>query len=257
MNKEIANFFWNGTLSIYEKKCIESFVKNNFIVRVWSNDKLQDLPNGAELCDASKIIPQEILEKTSHPSGKFENVGDNHLNAAAISDIFRANVGSEIEGWYFDTDCFCLKDQSEFTKLRENKPLVVAHEDPKDTSYINNAIMYLSSEVSVALRKAVYEECVRYNYKFTEWAQIGPILISRFIAQHGLTPNVISHNNFYSIYWTEMNLFASPELLQIALLRNKDSYVTHLWNSQLVSHKIKPNLPPEGSYLDYLFKGLE
>ena len=64
--KEIANFFWAGnSLSIYEQLSLKSFLLNNFIVRVWSYDKL-DLPNKIELMDAEKILPKADSHKYNY-----------------------------------------------------------------------------------------------------------------------------------------------------------------------------------------------
>lgn len=258
--KEIANFFWCGELSIYEKKCIQSFIKHNFTVKVWSFDEIKDLPEGSIWCDAGTIISKDLLYKVSQPMADAldNDKKDNHANYAAISDIFRTNVGSKIDGWYFDTDCFCLKDQEEFKSLRLDKPFVMSYEDNSHSWYVNNAIIFANPEISQLLINVTEQKCIEYNYAFPSWTFIGPTLISNTLASNNLMQYVGKYDDFYAIHWSNMDQFLDPAMLHIALDKTKDSYVTHIWNSQLnQAYDIKNKLPPEGSYIDYLFKGLE
>lgn len=256
---EIANFFWIGKLTTYEKKCIQSFVKHNFMVRVWSFVEITDLPEGATWCDAGKIISKDLLQKVQHPMhDQIDNKKDNHANYAAISDIFRTNIGSKLDGWYFDADCFCLKDESEFKTLRNNKPFVMSYEDVSHSGYVANGVMFASSEISKLLTYITEQKCIEYNYEFPEWTFIGPSLVSQIIKENNFTKHIGNYSDFYAIGWREMNVFLDPNLLQIALNKTKNSYITHIWNSQLNQvYDIKNKLPPEGSYLDHLFKSLQ
>lgn len=259
MNKEIANFFWIGPLTVYEKNCMQSFVKHNFIVKVWSFDEIHDLPSGVKWNNASEIISKDLLHKVSNPMyALIDNKKDNHSNYAAISDIFRTYVGDKVEGWYFDADCFCLKDEKEFKSLRQNKPFVMSYQDKNSDWYIANGVIFATHEISQLLSKVTEEKCLEYNYAFPEWTFIGPTLVSNTIKENNLNRYMGVYSDFYAIHWGEMNLFLDPNMLHIALDKTKDSYITHLWNSQLnQSYDIKNKLPPEGSYIDYLFKLLE
>ena len=106
MKKIIAHFFWHGNLSLYEYSCIGSFVKNDFDVIVWSYDKLL-LPPGAKNKDANDVLSKELLFKFEMPKGNLGSI-------AAFSDLFRLEVIKKFGGWWFDTDCICIKDQKFF-----------------------------------------------------------------------------------------------------------------------------------------------
>ena len=99
-NLEVANFFWGGELTSYEIANILSFKKNNFKVNVWSYQEL-DLPDGINLCDASKIISKEYLSKFTQNLQKS--------NMSSFSNLFRYKLLIKESGWWFDSDCICLK----------------------------------------------------------------------------------------------------------------------------------------------------
>jgi hypothetical protein len=257
--KEIANFFWMGNLTLYEKMCIKSFVKHNFIVRVWSYDKLENLPDGVELCDANKIIPWNVICNASQPmSDMVPDKKDNHAKYAVFSDIFRAHAGSAFDGWYFDSDCFCLKDQEEFKLLRQNKEMVISYIEKDNYWYVNSAAMFLTPKISDFLSKKTIEKCEAQNYTFNGWAEIGPVFISNIIKDHNMSHMVGKYTDFYALSWNDINHFMDPLLLQDAIRITSDSYVTHIWNAELSQkYDIKNKIPPQGSFLDYLLKGLE
>ena len=51
-----------------------------------------------------------------------------------------------------------------------------------------------------------------------------------------------------------MEYFMAPEMLSSAIEKTKNSYVTHIWNTQLNQRYDIKNKPPiKGSFIDYLF----
>jgi tRNA(Ile)-lysidine synthetase-like protein len=129
-NKEVANFFWHGNpMSKYELGCISSFIKNNWIVRVWAFSNIT-VPDGAEVCDANLFYKEEDIQTFVQK----KKVGC----LAAFSDAFRYKVLKHSEGWWFDTDCICLKDQSEF------KPILI-HEEDEDIQ-VGNRMLHIYVE---------------------------------------------------------------------------------------------------------------
>jgi len=52
--------FWAyGPLSRLEILCINSFLKNQYDVNVWSYGGAENVPSGARLRDARRILPEE------------------------------------------------------------------------------------------------------------------------------------------------------------------------------------------------------
>ena len=58
-----ANFFWEGPISNYEVASINSFVRHNFKVNIWTYSKSSewDFISGVEIKDANQILPISLL----------------------------------------------------------------------------------------------------------------------------------------------------------------------------------------------------
>lgn len=245
MDKELAHFFWHGELSKLEPTCIKSFVKNNFKVKVWSytNIKIE----GAESCDARLILPEKDLTKYRQT---FSNkiVGP---SLAAFGDAFRYNVTHKEGGWWFDTDCYCLLDQSKFKELREGRDVVSAYES---VTHIACGAFYVNKKASTILVNNLNKICEAHNYNFPVWGAIGPRLFTETFI-HIKHPSVLllPPNVFYAIRWNEMNLYVKKEKLQEAKERIKNSYITHIWNTIFKDRGIDKNNPEQGSLLHELY----
>jgi hypothetical protein len=234
---EIANFFWAGnSLSIYEQLSLKSFLLNNFIVRVWSYDKL-DLPNGIELMDAEKILPKADLHKYNH--------------LAPFSDVFRFKLLSERNGeWWFDIDCICLKNEKKFKQLKRDKKIIVAWED---SNFLNGACLnFIDNKIGLDL--ALEQKNITNNKVNLIWGEIGPVLLTNWFTKNNLLKEVINKNAFYPIHYTQTRLMNNPRYTKSLKSLVKDSYVCHLWN-EILSKEINKNIhPKKGSFLDYLFE---
>ena len=255
--KEQAHFFWHGKLTVFELKCIQSFVRHGFDVNVWSYQQHNNLPAGARLQDARKILPEDHLMKYQQIS-VFSEEGKNnktYASLAAFSDAFRYTLLSKIEGWWFDCDCFCLKDQREFKQLRQNKNVIASCEKLEDDRYLGcGAIAVPNKALGSKLVKELNRRCLEHNYVFDRWGYIGPWLLTDVIDTEKLRHELLDHTAFYAISWKEMGLFLDPNLKQLAIKRTNDSYITHMWNSQLAEKfNIKSENPPTGSFLEWLF----
>jgi hypothetical protein len=234
---EIANFFWAGnSLSIYEQLSLKSFLLNNFIVRVWSYDKL-DLPNGIELMDAEKILPKADLHKYNH--------------LAIFSDVFRFKLLSERNGeWWFDTDCVCLKNKKKFKQLKQDKKIIVAWED---SNFLNGACLnFIDNKIGLDL---VSEQKNILNNKVNLiWGDLCPRLLTNWFTKNNLLKEVLNKNTFHPIHYTQTRLMNNPRYTKSLKSLVKDSYVCHLWN-EILSKEINKNIHPnKGSFLDYLFE---
>jgi mannosyltransferase OCH1-like enzyme len=244
-SKETANFFWDGSdLGLYEERCISSFIKHNFSVNVWSF-QLLTLPKGAELKDANQFLDIEYLYKITQ-GGKPKSI-------AAFSDLFRYKVLEENGGWWFDTDCICLKDQLEFKSLLKNKNIVVGYES---TNYINGAVL---SFVDKSLAKESFEKSmsILQNNNFNiKWGDIGPRLITSIIQEKKLENEIYTEDYFYPIHYkdamTALNVNHTIDINS----KTKNSYVYHCWNEILKKHNVDKRIPPpENTFIYEKFYG--
>lgn len=254
---EIANFFWHGNLTFYEYKCIESFIKNNFVVNVWSYADLS-LPPGANLCDAREILPQDHL--TKYKQQHFLNVhtsdATEYASLAAFSDAFRYTLLARRAGWWFDCDVFCLKDQTEFTRLKQNKTIVAAGQRELNFNKFDCgcAVLYVKDfEIGKLCYDELQTRCISNNYSFSDWAYIGPGLLESIIKKYNLVNELNPQEFFYPITWEEMQLLIDADQIDKARDRTKDAYCLHLWNSQLSQVYNLKNSPPSDNFLAELF----
>jgi hypothetical protein len=252
MNKEIAHLFWHGELTNLEKVCIQSFVKQGFNTKIWSYTNIQ--VDGAESCDARLILPEEHLTKYKQAHFKLtDGLGDVYASLAAFSDVFRINVVNRFGGWWFDTDCYCLKSSEDFTKLRENISFVACLQD--FAGPVNSAAFCADYEMSSKLVKCLEDACKVNNYTFDKWGAIGPGLFSYFIQANDLYDNILSTEKFYSIEPNNFSYFVEPNLKQLAKSYIVNSYVAHIWHSQLSVNNIDKNNPPKDSLLEEFYNG--
>ncbi len=253
MKKEIANLFWHGELTELERICIESFVKHGFHTKIWSYTGIQI--NGAESCDARLVLPEENLTKYKQRHFQVnDGTKEFYSSMAAFSDAFRWNVVNKFGGWWFDTDCYCLRPSKDFVELRKDKPLVACIQDHKKPS-INSGVFYADYNTSLKLIDELNTLCERYNYNFDDWGIIGPLLISDVIQINDLQDCVVSTEKFYSIEYNQFVNFINPELKEISKSYIADSYVSHIWHSQLILHNVDKNNPPKDSLLKEFYDG--
>lgn len=239
--KQTAHFFWQGEISLYEYNCIQSFQSNGFNVNVWAFHDL-NIPAGAQLKSASKIIKEDKLNSFTM-DGKQGSL-------AAFSDYFRLLLLKEEGGWWFDTDCICLRPAEEFKKLTEDSSFLVGLESP---DYINNAVIFSTSTIIDTIIKDADELCVRNNNNFA-WGEIGPKLMTSFVNKNNLFKNVVSQEYFYPIHYKEALSILDPAQILNVEEKIKNSYTLHLWNEILRKKSINKNeMPPVGSFLHKKF----
>ena len=237
---ESANFFWHGNpLSLYEKLCISSFVHHGFEVNVWSFMDL-DIPKGATLKDASEILPEDWLFKYKQ-SGKEGCL-------AAFSDIFRIVLLYKQPGvWWFDTDSMCLKDESEYAKLKEGKQIVAGWEEP---SHYNVGIGALTiPDQTVAFDMMCEQKKITDVTEDLHWTQIGNRVVTLYCEKHNMLDQFVDIPVFYPISFYDWKTIYDVNLTESLLDKSKDSHMTHLWNEGLKYTTDKNALPPKGSFL--------
>lgn len=248
-NKEIANFFWYGKpLSIYEIYCLKSFVKNNWIVNLWTFDKNINAPGLVNICDAGIFYQIDDIQ-TFTQRGKQGCI-------AAFSDAFRYKVLQKYRGWWFDTDCICLKNQSEFFTLSQNKRIVAGYENGRGD--INGAALrFVDSNLSNLALEMMERKLVERNRSIS-WGEIGPKLITKLVLENNLYTDILSKEYFYPLHCKHALDAIDPNKTESLEKITKNSYVYHCWNEMLTRGNVdKNNMPVEGSFLYKKFKELD
>jgi hypothetical protein len=245
---EVANIFWDGELSTFEKKCIKSYVDNGFKVKLWSYDSKE--LDGCESCDASLVLDKSYIGKIKqyHP-----NISSERSNMAAFSDMFRFTLIAKNGGWWFDADCFCLKNQEDFKKLRGDKDIIAFIQEPNS---INCAAFYIKQNSKVS-KDILNEFELLYNDNINSvasWGTYGPVFITDFINKYDLNDCILDRDLAYAIHWEEFYLFIDSSQKEIGYDRIKNSYLTHIVNTFMNKHNVNKNEPPMGSLLHYLYQ---
>jgi hypothetical protein len=247
---EIANFFWDGEMSNLEKNCIKSFVRNGFKVKLWSYNGL--VVDGTESCDANLILEKSYMSNHNIKQ-QHDFISIEKCKMAAFSDYFRFKLISEHGGWWFDTDCFCLKNVSEYTKIKSNHDLVSFYEE--DDNVIACGVFYLKK--GTILSNLIMQEFNNLleieKGKVSKWATFGPKFFTNFINKYNLLDGIFDTSHCYSIHWNDVDLMLYPQHLENAIEITKGSFLTHIWTPTFSEKNIDKNNPIEGSFLHKLY----
>lgn len=203
-----------------------------------------NLPDGAEHCDANKIVAKQNLY--AYSQAEFKN------SLAAFSDIFRFTMLNTEPGWWFDTDCFCVKSSDEFTKLRENVPYVMGYE-PKNVIACG-AIYFNDKTIIDDINKELNIRLSVYNNHVPRWGDYSVNLVTEILNRRDIASVAQDQNKFYEIGYDELDKFIDPAYCNESINRTNRSYIIHIWN-HMISGRINKNImPPVGSFLEHLFK---
>ena len=233
-----ANFFWEGLLTNYEVASINSFVKNNFKVNLWtySQKSFSKISNEVEIKDASEILPINLLNSLNQNFQK--------ANYSSFSNLFRYRLLNVYGGWWFDTDCFCLKNASEFEKIITGRDYVLGLERE---NYVGSAVMYFTdTELLENIENHAYEVIKKNNNKL-KWGEIGPDLITEIVISNGLINNIFNPDYFFPIPPNNISKLFDPN---IEMNYFKDAFICHSWNEMFRKFNINKEIfPPRKSFL--------
>jgi len=200
---DIAQFLWvEGTLSQIEKLCLSSFLKNGYETHLYTYGEVSGVPDGVKILPGEKILAAEKL---------FEAPGVSGLSYAGFSDRFRYHLLSQKGGWWFDMDFVCLKhlpkpDQLTFASTWEGQWGQCA----------NGCAMWCEPNDPhlVALREQC-EEVIASSAE-VEFGKIGPFLVQKYVADHGLEDRVSPWWEFCPYPWRMIERLAQRDLAEWA-----------------------------------------
>jgi hypothetical protein len=246
MSREKAHFFWYGKpMSVYESLCIKSFIKNNFDVYLWTFGKT-DVPDGVRIEDAEQFYSRDSIETFTQAGVKG--------SLPSFASAFRLELLSVVDGWWFDTDCFCLRDQIDFQKLTESRQIVAGWEDNR---HINNGVLNFKNKEIAQKAKILRDEILNYRNRNLEWGDIGPRLITMLVKNNNLEKDILTHEYFYPEHYTNALDALDPKKTETLLRKTQNSYVYHYWNEIFNRNNVdKSQLPISGSYLREKFNSL-
>ena len=236
-----ANFFWEGVLTDYEVASINSFVRNDFSVNLWtySQNSFSKISTEVEIKDASEILPIDLLNKLNQNLQK--------ANYSSFSNLFRYKLLDVYGGWWFDTDCFCQKNVKEFEKIIPNREYILGLERE---NYVGSAVMYFTdTKLLKYIEDKAYELIKENNYRL-KWGQIGPDLITDVVISKELIDNILDPTYFFPVPPNEVQKLFNPNIEKNEENAINSSFVCHTWNEMFRKYNINKTIyPPRNSYL--------
>lgn len=240
--RQEVRVFWTGpVLSYYEQLSLKSVVASGARVILYTYEKDLVVPDGVELADADEIL--------SGPVHQFRHANGD-ASFALHSDLFRYLAVYKFGGWYMDLDIVFLGQRLPAAKT------YVAYER---WDSINAAVMKFpeQSPVMAGAIDEAWRLLPQAGMATTDAARvvIGPALFTRLITEYALDHLVLPKSRAYEIPHTDVLSFFNPAICDSVAQRLAESDFTHLWNEAWRLYRIPKNYgPPEGSYLDLLFK---
>ncbi len=233
----IFSTFWSGKISLREYVCINSFLDNSHKYHIYSYEKLDGLPEGAELKDASEVISKdEYLLYQERLPNRWD----------IFSDKFRYHFLYKKGGWWVDTDIICLKKEFDI----KSDDTFMCYYDNKE---LNNAVLKFpkGDEIMKFCIKYIedWEITNNFEYKRLSWGEFAPPLITKAVKSLNRLDEAylyefaypIKMNNALDIFKKQKNKFISKNL--------RNSYFSHLWNEILQRERIPKNyIGEKGSF---------
>jgi hypothetical protein len=226
------HMFWHGApLSRLERLCIASFVANGHSVHLHAYEELPNVPSGAQLQDANRILPHSAMFRHSKSR-----------SLAPFADWFRYRLLAELGGIWADTDVVCLRP------FDYSQPTVFGW---MSSHAINNAVLGLPAAHPLAFWMA--ECCERPNRLLSyddsrtrrrklkrrflqgdrrgniRWGEYGPQGFTSAAKHLGYAELALPYWHFYPIHYENWNAVFDGSLAEHTACLN-GSRGLHLWN---------------------------
>lgn len=242
MTNEICHMIWIGSeqsFNIINKKCIQSFIFNNFNVQLWSFNKEIQI-NGTTPRDLYDIFDPKKITTTYHSNLILSDTI--HKNVL-LSDIARLLIIKKEGGWYFDCDAFNLKDQSEYKKLRANNSVFIKDKH----NNVINGIYFLQQRVADQIFSNYdVSYFTNLNEKNYYWGTFGSGIMNKIVINDS---NILPTELFLPIDYTEFDLFLHRKHNKHLMRKVKTAFQIHLYGSTFNSKKIDLNKIDKLSFL--------
>lgn len=213
--------------------CINTWLANGYQVEFFCYDSsiASVLPDQVIVSDANDIVPKkEVFPEPGKRSGY-----------SGFSNLFRMEVMNHRNATWVDLDAFAI------THMAEVPPYIFAREDGKN---VNGAIFRapadsaLVTELAAGIRNA--------NKSFWVFGDLGPVALTRKIAELNLDDRILPSKYFYEVGALEIWKIFSPLLYKSMEKRLRSAYFLHMSNELTKGMPFDPFQlrPPAGSYID-------
>ena len=208
MNDLIQSLWIGPRLSIMERLSIASFLRNGHPYHLYAYGPVEGLPEGAELKDASAILP---------PSSMFTYT--DYATYSGFSNFFRYKLLLECGGWWADTDMICLKP---FTF---SAPFVFCTELSGRGPIVNPAAMKVPP--GSAVMEYAWKACQSIDPKTLKWGQSGPRLADAAVEACSMRSYMQPPHVFCPIHFSEWEKLLDPK---VKWAFSESTVAVHCWN---------------------------
>lgn len=228
--KKFGTFWYGGSLSGFERACVNSLVSRGYDLTVFSYEKVEGIPEGVHSADASTIIDKEF-------TNKFLINGKPHLGH--FSDIFRYMMIVRKDLIWIDLDMIMIDN---FRNI--NRGNIVVKEEQGG---INGAILYVEGEKN---RQFLIDNVMKLQNRNLRWGETGPLLLEKLVKEEDSHIKLSSYKEFYPVEHYNIYKAFLPEFRDECAVMCREATMVHLFNNILVKMGIWKDLaPPKGSFL--------
>ncbi len=195
--KPINGLWFGRPLSDLEIMSMVSFIRNGHEYNLYVYEDLENIPKGVNIKDANDIVPKSKMFTSLDSTGKPGSL-------APFADYFRYKLMFEVEGFWADMDCVCIKAwdwEEDYIFSSEN-----THRGEQEANI---------GAILTPTQSPVMEYCVNYIEQFEDksnipWGESGPILLRKAISKFNLNSKVKPWKTFCPINWWEIGMCFQP-----------------------------------------------
>jgi len=215
-SNHVIQSFWLGTLTTMEKLCIRSFMANGHEFHLYTYGKLEGVPEGCIVKDASEILPEAQVRQFSC------------LQQSA--DFFRTALLLKRGGWYVDMDTVCLRP------FDFSSEYVWAGCDANNV--IQNCVMKVPANAPIMQYWFDHINAMSAGQKAAlRFQAIGPEFLAKIVPRFNLQGYVLPKGFFDPIGFDKVHRFIDPT----ATWDLSNTYSIHCfhaaWQGQHESHQ--------------------
>ena len=189
--------------------CINSYLANGHEFHLYVYQDFPDIPKGAVIKDANRIIPEK------------EVILDRFGSYAHFADRFRFKLLYESGGWWADMDTVCLKP------FDFDEDFVFSSEisDYNRRRYsVNNT--FIKSKPGVKFLKDCLDFITARGYEHIHWGEFGVNLFSRMIFRNNLEQYIKQPECFCPVTYYDFDSITGETPFHFP----ENSYALHWWN---------------------------
>ncbi|MGO1597306.1 MAG: capsular polysaccharide synthesis protein [Sphingobacterium sp.] len=216
MEKITVQTLWiDNVLGDHQKLCLESFVKNDVEVILYTYVRVDNIPDNIIVKDANEILDQSFV---------FHDLYDSY---ATFSDWFRIKLLFDKGGWWIDADMLCIRP------FDIDWPYVFATEiervsDKEEVTHICNCVLKMpqGSDIGRSILRRIEETLSTNSPKDLPWTSIGAKFIATELTNRKMFDYVVAPEVFCPFdYSSYQNIFGEAEVEL-----SETTYGVHLWN---------------------------